>query len=123
MRVGGMVNTEFKLVILPEGLMIHNPILVNEKPYIFGWCGDHFFVHTYEAALNLGVPILFLPTEMWLKVAQSSFHKMVPELITHCETYHYADQLTELQEIMKRYEKVGKTKLQFYTSPNEEGGY
>ena len=46
MRVGGLVNNEMKLVILPHDLCIPNPIVVKDHPLQFGWCGDHFFTHT-----------------------------------------------------------------------------
>ena len=122
-RVGGLVNTEFKLVILPEGLVIHNPTLPLEKSYIFRWCADHFFVHTYEAASHLGVPILYISGDMWLKLAQSSFHKMIPELILHCETYRYTEQLEVLKEIMKWHES-GKKGYHALSPPiSNEGGF
>ena len=85
MRVGGLVNNEMKLVILPHDLCIPNPIVVKDHPLQFGWCGDHFFTHTYEAAINLGIPILLVNSTLWMKLAQTSFHKMITELVEWCE--------------------------------------
>lgn len=61
MRVGGLVNTDLKLVVLPNG--------GSEVGHGYeGWNHGHFCQHISEAAVNLGLNILWLPASDWHKV-------------------------------------------------------
>lgn len=60
-RVGGTVNSDLKLVVLPESFH-YSP---SSKR---GWNCTHFLEHIRDAATWMNLPILYINTEVWHRV-------------------------------------------------------
>ena len=62
-RVGGTVNSDLKLIILPKSDHYDKPI--SEDLGRFAWNADHFIEHVRQAADWIGIPVLKIPKELW----------------------------------------------------------
>lgn len=59
MRVGGVVNEDLKVVVLPGSTRGMN---TKDRD---GWNASHFVEHIRQAATWLNIPILTIPGDMW----------------------------------------------------------
>lgn len=83
MRVGGLVNEDLKLVILPFG-----PGPLSDETATTGWNYSHFLQHVQEAASNLELDSLYVPSVLWHKVMRlRSAAKAADELLSAAETF------------------------------------
>ena|SRR3990167_386833 len=63
-RVGGTVNSDLKLIVLPKSGHYDEPI--SEVSYgKFAWNATHFIEHVRQAADWIGIPVLKIPKELW----------------------------------------------------------
>lgn len=63
-RVGGLVNQDLNLVIIPNGYRLDQGDKPTKK---FTFSGNHFFHHVAEAAAILGIPTIWLPSDEYTK--------------------------------------------------------
>ena len=83
-RVGGLVNADLNLVVLPYGSLEEEDSSYPPQP--FRWNYDHFFTHVQEAAFHLGVPKLQLPGQTYRRIMLiNSATKAAKEMIAASE--------------------------------------
>lgn len=63
-RVGGTVNSDLKLVILPLSSYGGNPIKKDKT----SWNCTHFIEHVETAAVWLKIPVIHIPPTLWHEV-------------------------------------------------------
>lgn len=91
-RVGGSVNSDLKLVILPKGYTYDNPGPEAESK--FSWNATHFIEHVGQAATWLGIPTLKIPRELWNKTMQRSRHEQAArEILDYFQSKQVKDEL------------------------------
>ena len=61
-RVGGSVNQDLRAVVLPDN---RGGDHTYKKAGKMGWNANHFVEHIEAAASWLGLPILYVPHDMW----------------------------------------------------------
>jgi len=88
-RVGGTVNKDLKLVILPMGAL-------HTKKSKKGWNHEHFVEHIQQAADWLKIPVLYIPAELWHEVMSSKKTKDAALTLIEQETI-------EKQQTMLKY--------------------
>lgn len=64
-RVGGSINADLKLVVLPKHSSLHSEAIERSK-----WNAAHFVEHVHLAADHIGIPVLRIPGELWHRVMQ-----------------------------------------------------
>jgi len=67
-RVGGTVNRDLKLVILPI-----NDGIYQAKKEKTSWNSNHFVEHIMTAADWLQIPVLYIPASLWHEVMQMDY--------------------------------------------------
>ena len=67
-RVGGLVNDDLKLVVLPEDA--RRPTTGRGTKDRDSWNAAHFIEHVQAAANWIGIPIIYLPVELWFSLMQ-----------------------------------------------------
>lgn len=83
MRVGGQTNPYLGCVVLPyKSSFVSQELATKLKelgvPSILFWNGHHFFEHIEEAAHHLGIPIIKVDKEIWLKAMSTSGYGATP---------------------------------------------
>ncbi|MGE3341558.1 MAG: hypothetical protein AB7J46_06715 [Candidatus Altimarinota bacterium] len=78
-RVGGTVNQKLKLVVLPDqrGCGISSYSASGKT----AWNASHFVEHIEQAAAWLGVPVLWIPEQLWHEVMNGGGRKTAAEKI------------------------------------------
>lgn len=90
-RVGGLVNDDLKLIVIPGGSTKGegkvNKIYAEVGPY--GWNYSHFLDHVRVAAGYLEVPELRIETDFWHKVMQErSAGEAIKSILTEAEKWN-----------------------------------
>ena len=67
-RVGGTVNPDLKLVVLPAGSMSEEQSLAYQQAGALGWNFSHFTEHIRTAADWLELPVLRIEAVVWHEV-------------------------------------------------------
>ncbi len=100
-RVGGTVNSDLKLVILPA------PSGWNPTPVKTSWNYKHFVEHVALAAEWLNIPILYIPSDKWHEVMQldhaAQAAKMVLNEVVANPENHYSQKPKKLAELKRHY--------------------
>ena len=99
-RVGGLVNHDLSLVIVPGGRSEKVDRLYSEIEH-YAWNYHHFIDHISTAAEHLGVPIMRIEPDLWHKVMSSPRATLAAEEI-----------LTAGEEWMKRFENPTDSRLE-----------
>lgn len=109
MRVGGAINPDLNLVIVPSSPLEWGDVLQETRRELRGrlWDYGHFFQHIEEAAMWIGIPVLKL-SSYWpsiesgggIRVASERFLR---ELIEAPRGYGWKSQRDELTRHVKDY--------------------
>lgn len=93
-RVGGSVNSDLKLVILPKGYTYDNS--GPEQATRFSWNASHFIEHISQAATWLGIPVLKIPRDLWNQTMQrSSYVQAAKEILAYLQSKQAKDEEEE----------------------------
>ena len=65
-RVGGTVNSDLQLVILPSSSP--GKVLVRPNINVWSWNAGHFIQHIRDAAGWMNIPVLNIPESVWFTV-------------------------------------------------------
>ena len=81
-RVGGSINIDLKLVILPKHSSLHAEQIERSK-----WNAAHFVEHVHLAADHIGIPVMRIPGELWHRVMQyDSLSEAAREILEFVKT-------------------------------------
>lgn len=94
-RVGGLVNHDLNLIVIPRGKKWGDPAPVQEayrKVGYLGWNYHHFIDHIKQAAAYLDLPELPIPAELWHRLmqgqsARGSGEELLTYLLTTDDSY------------------------------------
>lgn len=74
-RVGGLVNHDLKLILIPKwGIEKYSGTIPGWQKDHTSWNYDHFFEHVRSAAQALGVPELKIDAATWFDAMEKSEH-------------------------------------------------
>ena len=73
-HVGGSVNSDLKLVILPRSSHYSEEPSTESQHGKFSWNSSHFIEHVRQAADWMGIPVLKIPRELWNQTMQYTSH-------------------------------------------------
>jgi hypothetical protein len=94
-RVGGSVNPDLKLVVLPDGYQ-------KTKDAPNAWNSGHFLDHIQTAAAWLNVPVLFVPMDAWYAATQiDSIRIAGAELVKAAASTSDPELIAELKRHLK----------------------
>lgn len=80
MRVGGLINPDLRMIILPDGGRFY-PAYKGRVPIYLRSDLNHFFQHVREAACILGIPYITLPGAVYARCLEAPFlNTLVVEL-------------------------------------------
>lgn len=77
-RVGGTVNNDLNLVILPKHVMGSS---IHQRLGKFTWNAEHFVDHVRVAANWLNIPVLKISEDLWYKVMQYDYSALAAKEI------------------------------------------
>lgn len=80
-RVGGLVNSDLKMVILPSGY--RNSQTKRDNPD--AWNSGHFLDHVSTAAQWLHVPVLHVPADVWFDAMRSDIRDAGEQILKAAE--------------------------------------
>lgn len=109
MRVGGTVNKDLKLVVLPIGSH-SKPSIQTAFSGSEAWNYGHFVEHIQEAAYNLGLEVLYLFSDDWHRIMRGrsiiEAMKEILETAPKVKTYDNSQQ-TLLAELKRHLDDCG----------------
>lgn len=116
MRVGGLINDDLKAVVIPQGfsgIISSEGKKVGAEAVRWFWNSSHFFTHIIEAAQWINLPVIMVPTKVYVEAIDSHRHKAVAKFISALEDgtpeYFYQEAATKewIKELKRHSSSMG----------------